>query len=146
MPSNRLMLRVAAGPSAQFVCTVSTWLRGMDGLSSSQECNWAGSLALEAASAQGGSERRLWLGESGPWREQQMHRAALAVLDQHLLSLPVLGGCCRAGSISQTCSCLTSTLLPQCMSKTCTEAQFHCFIHRSGCQFKQCVPAWTQKG
>lgn len=46
-----------------------------------------------------GWERSLeWLW-SGPWREQQVHCAGLAVLDQHLLSLPVLGGCCRAGSI-----------------------------------------------
>lgn len=46
--------------------------------------------------------RGLWLGESGLWREQQMHCAA--VLGQHLLSLPVLKGCHREGSISQTCS------------------------------------------
>lgn len=106
MPSSRLMLRVAAGPSAQFVCVVSALLRGMDELSSSRGCNWSGSQAGTGGCFNGevyGELRKawrgLWLGESGPWREQQVHCAALAVLDQHLLSLPVLGGCCRAGSI-----------------------------------------------
>lgn len=46
----------------------------------------------------------MWLGESGSWRGHEMHCAAQAVLGQHLLSLPVLGGCHRAGSICQACS------------------------------------------
>lgn len=98
------MLRPATGPSAYFFFALSQqygqspllkWVQ-LGCLNSTGSC-----FNTEIYGELRDAQRGMWLGESGPWRE---HETRCAVLGQRLLCLPVLGGCHRAGSMSQTCS------------------------------------------